>query len=174
MSDDTDTLQRLFAEQEELEKERLAENAATRWDIPVLIVFATLFATVFLQFFTRYVLNDSLSWTEEAARYLLIILTFVGAINCQKADSHIRLEFIDHVFTRHVYHLKLIALTLSTFFFGFLAYALTILARTTSFQKMVSLPFPKYYLYIIIMVELIALVAVHILQIVRMLKAPTS
>jgi len=135
------------------------------WDIPVLLVFAILFATVFLQFFTRYVLNDSLSWTEEAARYLLILLAFVGAIKCQLLDSHIRLEFIDQWLPRGVGALKLLSLILTTGYFAFLGYALTVLARQTSFQSMVSLPFPKYYLYILIMIALAALVLVQIRQI---------
>ena len=44
--------------------EQLSELKFTLWDIPLLLIFTALFATVFLQFFTRYVLNDSLSWTE--------------------------------------------------------------------------------------------------------------
>jgi TRAP-type C4-dicarboxylate transport system permease small subunit len=35
-------------------------------------IFWALAAIVFLQFFTRYVLNDSVAWTEEIARYGLI------------------------------------------------------------------------------------------------------
>ena len=47
-------------------------------DLPGLIALWSLAIIVFLQFFTRYVLNDSFGWTEEAARYFLIGTTFVG------------------------------------------------------------------------------------------------
>ena len=35
--------------------------------------------TLLLQVFTRYVLNDPLSWTEEVARYLYVYIVFLGA-----------------------------------------------------------------------------------------------
>ncbi len=48
---------------------------------------------IFYQFFTRYALNDSASWTEEIARYLLIATAFVGgAINVRK-NNHIHVDF---------------------------------------------------------------------------------
>ena len=34
-----------------------------------IVIFWGLSFIVFLQFFTRYVMNDSLAWTEEIARY---------------------------------------------------------------------------------------------------------
>lgn len=170
MSDKTDSIDALLAEQERLEQNALEKDSFSLWDIPVLLVFAVLFTTVLLQFLTRYVLNDSLSWTEEAARYLLILLTFVGVIKCQVLDSHIRLEFIDQVLKKQVKWLKLLALILTTGYFAFLAYAITILGRQTSFQSMVSLPFPKYYLYILIFVALVALVLVQLNQLRRVIK----
>ncbi len=36
---------------------------------------------VFLQFFTRYVLNDCYAWTEEIAVYCLIGVVFLGSVD---------------------------------------------------------------------------------------------
>ena len=50
-------------------------------------------ATVFYQFFTRYVLNNSASWTEEIARYLLIAVVFTGATIGVAKNNHIQVDF---------------------------------------------------------------------------------
>ena len=50
--------------------------------------------TVFYQFFTRYVLNDSAAWTEEIARYLLIGTVFVGARSACAKNNHIQVDFL--------------------------------------------------------------------------------
>lgn len=57
-------------------------------------LFWLLGATVFHQFFTRYVLNDSASWTEEIARYLLIGTVFVGAAVGVSKNSHIQVDMV--------------------------------------------------------------------------------
>ncbi|MEZ5740615.1 MAG: TRAP transporter small permease [Burkholderiaceae bacterium] len=66
-----------------------------RWeDWLTLVIFWLLAFTVFYQFFTRYVLSDSASWTEEIARYLLIMVTFMGASMGVRRNTHIHVEFI--------------------------------------------------------------------------------
>jgi TRAP-type C4-dicarboxylate transport system permease small subunit len=55
--------------------------------------FWVLGLTVFYQFFTRYVLNDSAAWTEEIARYLLIATVFTGAVIGVVKNNHIQVDF---------------------------------------------------------------------------------
>ena len=56
--------------------------------------FWVLGATVFYQFFTRYVLNDSAAWTEEIARYLLIATVFTGATIGVVKNNHIQVDLL--------------------------------------------------------------------------------
>ncbi len=57
-------------------------------------LFWILGATVFYQFFTRYALNNSASWTEEIARYLLIGVVFVGASIGVAKNNHIQVDLL--------------------------------------------------------------------------------
>ena len=56
-------------------------------------IFWLLGATVFYQFFTRYVLNDSAAWTEEIARYMLVGMVFIGACIGVAKNNHIQVDF---------------------------------------------------------------------------------
>jgi len=67
-----------------------------------LAIFWALAATVFCQFFTRYVLNDSAAWTEEIARYLLIGVVFVGACIGVAKNNHIQVDFFYQFMPRPV------------------------------------------------------------------------
>lgn len=55
--------------------------------------FWLLAAVVLYQFVTRYVMNDSASWTEEVARYLLIATVFTGAVIGVIKNNHIQVDF---------------------------------------------------------------------------------
>ena len=58
-----------------------------------LLLFFALGLTVFYQFITRYVFNDSAAWTEEVARYLLIGTVFTGAVIGVAKNNHIQVDF---------------------------------------------------------------------------------
>src|SRR5262245_28770827 len=60
-------------------------------------VFWALAGIVFLQFFTRYVLNDSLAWTEEIARYGLMALTFLGGAVVTRRNNHIAVALLPNL-----------------------------------------------------------------------------
>ena len=63
-----------------------------------LAFFWLLGLTVFYQFITRYVFNDSAAWTEEIARYQLIAVVFIGAAIGVVKNNHIQVDF----FYRHM------------------------------------------------------------------------
>ena len=74
-------------------------------DVEDWIAFAffwLLAATVFLQFFTRYALNDSAGWTEEISRYLLICTVFIGATISVRKNNHIHVDFFYRLLPRAV------------------------------------------------------------------------
>ena len=122
------------------------------FDVPVLIIFAVLFLIVATQFFTRYVLNDSLGWTEEIARYFLILLGFVGGITCVRKGSHIFLEFAYGFLPLKT--IKPTILLVEMVVAGFWSYAgwLAIELAQKTHSNMVSIALPKAYLYYVVVV----------------------
>jgi len=65
-------------------------------DWVTLAVFWFMALCVFLQFFTRYVLNNSLAWTEEIATNCLIVVVFLGSVWCVRRSRHIQVDVIYH------------------------------------------------------------------------------
>lgn len=56
--------------------------------------FITLIILVFSQVLFRYVINYSIVWTEELARYILIWIAWISASYAIREKQHIRIETI--------------------------------------------------------------------------------
>ncbi len=63
-------------------------------DKVTLVVLALLNLVVGLQVFSRYVLNHSLFWSEELARYLFIYLVFLSAAIVLRKGRHIQVSVV--------------------------------------------------------------------------------
>ena len=59
-----------------------------------LALFWLMALCVFLQFFTRYVMNNSLSWTEEIAANCLVVIVFFGSAMCVRLGRHITVDLL--------------------------------------------------------------------------------
>ena len=60
----------------------------------LFILMASIVVIMFAQVLFRYVFNQSLSWSEELAKFIFVWLTFMGAAVCIKERTHIGVEFL--------------------------------------------------------------------------------
>lgn len=116
-------------------------------DWAAMVLFWILGAIVLLQFGSRYLLNDSIAWTEEIARYLLIGVVFVGSAIAVRRRSHIKVEFFHHYLTSLTSkRLDLLVALISIVFFAVAAYLCFKLSGQTR-ARMVSIDIPKKVIY---------------------------
>lgn len=119
-----------------------------RWiDSVPFLMFWVLAIVVFLQFFSRYVLNDSIGWTEEIARYLLIGVAFTGAVVAVRKDTHIIVEFFYRWMPYRVRRVLAAFVDWSrvAFFLAAAWFSVELAMRTR--QKMASLEISKAVIY---------------------------
>ena len=105
--------------------------------------------TVFYQFVTRYVMNDSAAWTEEIARYLLIATVFTGATIGVVKNNHIQVDFFYRYMPRVLARAMSTAVDLMRVAFFATAVVLTLLMMLklggNSRMTMVDLPMNWVY-----------------------------
>ncbi len=64
----------------------------------VVICLGIMSVLIFVQVLMRYVFNNSLSWSEELSRYLLIWMVNIGISYAVKKKCHVRITALDSVF----------------------------------------------------------------------------
>jgi len=124
------------------------QNAFFPEDLVAFVLFWAMGCIVFLQFFTRYVLNDSVAWTEEIARYLLMWVTFVGSAVAMRRRVHISVEVLLNFLPPGIVRVANVVIDAVTLgFVGLLCwYSITIYERM-KIQKMTVIDWPMSYVY---------------------------
>jgi TRAP-type transport system small permease protein len=112
-------------------------------------LFWALAIIVFLQFFSRYVLNSSFAWTEEIARYGLMMLAFIGGAVVTRKKGQIAVELVSNVMKPGPGRATLLA-TVDFVTLGFLAllayFSVTIVERM-QYQRMTVFDLPMSLVY---------------------------
>src|SRR6476646_11676009 len=104
------------------------------------VLFWGLAFIVFLQFFTLSVLNDSLAWTEEIARYGLMCVTFIGGAMVTRRASHIAVVLLPNLLPAWTARILLALVDLVTLgFLALLAYFSVLIVERMQVQSMTVL-----------------------------------
>jgi TRAP-type C4-dicarboxylate transport system permease small subunit len=111
-------------------------------------IFWLMCLAVFLQFFTRYVLNDSFAWTEEIATYCLVAIVFVGAAMCVRLGRHIHVDFLFRYLPAGVARALATAIdVVRTLFFAYAAWLVWRFMGLIEGETMTTIELPKNLVY---------------------------
>jgi TRAP-type C4-dicarboxylate transport system permease small subunit len=106
---------------------------------------------IFLQVIFRYVLGDSLSFSEELARFMFIWAVAMGSALALRTRSHIGVEvFVDWLPSRFADKVKIVGSLLNLLFFGLLIWYGFVMVGETMDQESPALLLPMGYVYLAI------------------------
>ena len=82
-----------------IEKEGQVEQKLYRFlRILCFLLMLLMVAIIFAQVVARYILSNSLSWSEELGRYLFVWMTFIGSAIAVRNKLHVSLDmFVCHL-----------------------------------------------------------------------------
>ncbi len=113
-----------------------------------LVVFWGMAGCVFLQFFTRYVLNNSFAWTEEIAANGLVVVVFLGSVMCVRMNRHIQVDFVHRMFSpRASRFLQLVVDLVVIAFFAYLTWLMWRYVAIVGRERMVTVNLPRGYVF---------------------------
>ena len=103
---------------------------------------------VFLQFFTRYVLNNSFAWTEEIATNCLVVIVFMGSVMCVRLGRHIQVDLLFHFLPAGMARaLATLIDLIRTAFFAYAAYLVWTFMSLIEGKSMTTVDLPKSLVY---------------------------
>jgi TRAP-type C4-dicarboxylate transport system permease small subunit len=132
--------------EEQAPEANLSDYAIEDW--ASLALFWLMAFAVFLQFFTRYVLNDSLAWTEEIATYCLVAVVFIGSAMCVRLGRHIQVDFLFRYLPPTLARAIATGVdALRTAFFAYAAYLVWRFMAIVEGETMTTIELPKNLIY---------------------------
>jgi len=117
-------------------------------DWVTLAVFWGMAICVFLQFFTRYVLNDSFAWTEEIAANGLVVVVFLGAVMCVRLNRNIQVDFIYRLLPARAGRWLQLAVDLVVIvFFAYMTWLMWRYVAIVGKERMITVNLPRGFVF---------------------------
>lgn len=129
-------------------------------DWAAFAIFWAMCLAVFLQFFTRYVLNDSFAWTEEIATYCLVAIVFIGSAMCVRLHRHIQVDLLFRFLPPRT--ARVLATAIDIVQILFFAYGIHLVWRFMSIvgdDQMTTLNLPKNLVYVTVLAGFVLMFA---------------
>lgn len=115
----------------------------------IVILLGIMVSNVAVGVFFRYVLNNSLPWTEELARYLMVWFAFIGMAVAFRQEEHVNVSFVVNLFPLSIRNLiKIIAYSLVLFFLITLFSQSLNVLKVVKIQTSPSMRIPMLYPYL--------------------------
>lgn len=120
------------------------------------VLFVAMVLIVFLQIISRAVFSSSFPWTEEAARFLMIWITFLGASFAFQYGAHISIEAFVSKLSQSAGNVAQVlgALACIAFFIVMIIKGIEIIDRAM-IQRSPALGIPMGYVYLVIPISAI-------------------
>ena len=82
-------------------------DRCVNWFLALLM--AGMVIIISAQVWYRFILNDPLSWSEEAGRYLFVWISFMGAAAGVRYQVHLGIDIMDKLLSANAYRLVVVA-----------------------------------------------------------------
>lgn len=119
-------------------------------EVFLVIIISFSVMLLFLQVIMRYIFKNSISWSEEFARYLFLWMIWVGASLATKESRHLKAEFLENLVPKKVMDfISISALLLWLMFSLWLSYSSFFLTKDIylSHQKSSAMQLPMFIPY---------------------------
>jgi TRAP-type C4-dicarboxylate transport system permease small subunit len=83
----------------------------------VIALLAAMAVMVFANVALRFLTDHSILWTEEASRYAMVWLTFIGAGPVLRYGAHIGIDTVERALPRHAWIIRATIFALRAIFF---------------------------------------------------------
>ena len=117
-----------------------------RWTVVVLL--AVMVAAIGSQVFARYLFHESLYWTEELGRHVMVWMIFLASVLCVRRGHHLSITLLKERLKPDKQALMQLvgAIILAYFFYMMVVHGWT-LTQKTMVQRSSAIHYPMGYVY---------------------------